>query len=127
MKQETLTRLEKLSALIEQIDQARFAAVDAIRLVRGGQVAEGTKRLRDALENAEVHAMASHMLLDEIEVAEGMLDDSPNERIVKNARRCGLCGAAADRYATHYQCQENSCHVGDLIVGIFSDLTPPTD
>lgn len=45
--------------------------------------------------------------------------------IVKNARSCGVCGSAADRYIHTFECQTNPGHVGDLIVGIFSDLTPP--
>ena len=48
-----------------------------------------------------------------------------NEPIVKNAVRCGICNASADRYSTYFQCSENPNHVGDLYVGIFSDLTFP--
>jgi hypothetical protein len=47
--------------------------------------------------------------------------------IVKNAVRCGVCGAAADRYCNRFQCQDNYNHVGDLNVGIFADLTAPGD
>lgn len=47
------------------------------------------------------------------------------EPIVRNALRCRICCASADRYAWGYQCQANHYHVGDLNVGIFSDLTPP--
>lgn len=50
---------------------------------------------------------------------------SGEEPIVRNAVRCGICGIPADRYANLYLCQANPCHQGDLIVGIFSDLTPP--
>lgn len=45
--------------------------------------------------------------------------------IVRNAVRCGVCGAAADRFANRFQCQSNPNHMGDLNVGIFDDLTPP--
>jgi hypothetical protein len=45
--------------------------------------------------------------------------------IVRNAVQCRICGAGADRHSTHYQCRANSAHVGDLWVGIFTDLTPP--
>lgn len=45
--------------------------------------------------------------------------------IVKNARRCGICGSSADRYIHTFECQTNPDHVGDLMVGIFSDLTHP--
>lgn len=45
--------------------------------------------------------------------------------LVKNAVRCGICGAPADRYYQYYECQKNPCHLGDCFVGIFSDLTPP--
>ena len=44
------------------------------------------------------------------------------EPIVKNAVRCGICQSPADRYDNHFECQANPCHVGDLFVGIFSDL-----
>ena len=47
--------------------------------------------------------------------------------IVKNAVRCGICNSAADRYVNRFQCQSNPNHVGDLNVGIFSDLTFPND
>ena len=45
--------------------------------------------------------------------------------IVKNAVRCRVCGAAADRHENRFECQANPNHVGDLNVGIFSDLTHP--
>lgn len=45
--------------------------------------------------------------------------------ITVNAVRCGVCGKGADRYANRFQCQDNPNHVGDLNVGIFSDLTHP--
>ena len=47
--------------------------------------------------------------------------------IVKNAIACGICQAGADRYDILYQCQANPNHVGDLYVGIFTDLTHPDD
>lgn len=49
------------------------------------------------------------------EKAEGM--------ITKNARQCTICGCNADLYINRFECQNNSAHVGDLIVGIFSDLS----
>jgi hypothetical protein len=45
--------------------------------------------------------------------------------IVKNVCKCTLCGSLADRYSNRIECQTNSCHVADLLTGIFSDLTPP--
>lgn len=49
------------------------------------------------------------------------------ETIVKNAVQCGLCGAPADLHnRMYYQCQKNPNHVGDTWVGIFSDLSYPT-
>jgi hypothetical protein len=45
--------------------------------------------------------------------------------IVKNAVSCGICGSPADRYIHTFECQTNPSHVGDLMVGIFSDLTYP--
>ena len=50
-----------------------------------------------------------------------------DEPIVKNARSCGICGGPADRYENRYECQKNPCHLGDLFVGIFSDLSRPDD
>jgi hypothetical protein len=52
--------------------------------------------------------------------------DMPNdESIVKNAIHCGICQAPADRYDWGFLCRANPNHMGDLIVGIFSDLTYP--
>ena len=48
------------------------------------------------------------------------------EPIVKNAATCGICGAPADRYAMHFECQANPCHVSCLNVLIFTDLTDST-
>jgi hypothetical protein len=45
------------------------------------------------------------------------------DAIVKNAVACGICQAPADRYNNRFQCQDNSNHVGDLNVGIFTDRT----
>lgn len=57
-------------------------------------------------------------------------DPSPEEAalgiLCKNACSCRICGAAADRYANWFQCQSNPSHVGDLFVGIFSDLSHPS-
>lgn len=49
-----------------------------------------------------------------------------SEPIARNAVPCGICQAPADRYDWGFQCQAQAGHVGDLIVGIFSDLTPPS-
>lgn len=48
-----------------------------------------------------------------------------SEPIVKNAVRCGICNAPADRHEHCFVCQANPNHLGDMNVGIFSDLTPP--
>jgi hypothetical protein len=44
---------------------------------------------------------------------------------VRNAVTCRICRSPADRHHTFYQCQANPAHLGDLYVGIFSDLTYP--
>lgn len=54
-----------------------------------------------------------------------MTEATTHEPIVKNAMRCGICQSPADRYDFGFQCQANPNHMGDLNVGIFSDLTPP--
>lgn len=46
--------------------------------------------------------------------------------IVRNAVTCGICQSPADRYNNRFQCQAHPGHVGDLNVGIFSDLTYPS-
>ena len=56
---------------------------------------------------------------------EDNMNSYTDEPIVKNARRCGICGNQADRYVNRFQCQNNQSHIGDLFVGIFSDLTYP--
>lgn len=45
--------------------------------------------------------------------------------IVKNAVRCTICGAAADliNWGSLYVCQSNPSHMGDIWVGIFTDLS----
>lgn len=53
------------------------------------------------------------------EAADGML--------VKNACRCRICGANADRYQNMFRCQANPGHVADTFVGIFSDLSYPKE
>lgn len=45
--------------------------------------------------------------------------------LVKNAVTCTICQSPADRYSNMFVCQANKNHLGDLNVGIFSDLTPP--
>lgn len=44
-------------------------------------------------------------------------------KYVKNACRCGICGAAADRDYDTLICQSNPGHRGDTWTGIFSDLS----
>lgn len=46
-----------------------------------------------------------------------------NGMITKNACQCLVCGANADRFQNRFQCQVNPNHIGDLVVGRFSDLT----
>lgn len=59
---------------------------------------------------------------------EPVVNNGMPEPIAKNAVRCGICGAPADRYANHFGCQANPAHMGDLNVGIFSDCSyPPSD
>jgi len=48
-----------------------------------------------------------------------------NGPIVLNAVTCTICQSPADRYRNYFQCKSNPNHLGDLNVGIFSDLTPP--
>ena len=43
--------------------------------------------------------------------------------ICKSAVTCGICQSPADRYAHMFQCSKHPGHVGDLVVGIFIDLT----
>lgn len=51
---------------------------------------------------------------------------SDGERFpIVNARRCGVCGAGADRYEWGLQCQANPSHLGDSFLGIFSDHSWP--
>lgn len=52
------------------------------------------------------------------------VEDDP-DLVVRNAVTCGICHGPADRYVNRFQCQHDPNHVGDLNVGIFSDLTPP--
>jgi hypothetical protein len=45
---------------------------------------------------------------------------------VKNATRCGICGASADKLENGcYQCTAAPGHMADGYVGIWSDLTRP--
>ena len=48
---------------------------------------------------------------------------SEEEPIVRNAVRCGICGAGTDRYSYGFVCKANKNHVGDSVVGIFSDMS----
>ena len=50
---------------------------------------------------------------------------SADEPIVRNAGRCTVCGASADRMAHVYQCTANSSHFADLFTGIFDDHSYP--
>lgn len=45
--------------------------------------------------------------------------------LVKNAVTRTICQSPADRYSNVFVCQANKNPLGDLNVGIFSDLTPP--
>ena len=45
--------------------------------------------------------------------------------ITKNAVTCSVCSSPTDRFINYFQCQKNPNHLGDLFVGIFSDLTFP--
>ena len=50
------------------------------------------------------------------------LDFDLDDQVVKNAIRCSICNSLADKMHGYYQCQQNPGHLGDLFVGIFSDL-----
>lgn len=88
--------------------------------------------------------LANWMCLEDAEYLEVIKQENKRhftKPIVKNAVQCRICGAPADRYGgaeqmngfdrstwgTMFICQANPNHVGDCIVGIFSDLTPPID
>jgi hypothetical protein len=62
------------------------------------------------------------MAIVECNIVENKMNDKP---IVKNAVTCGVCQSPADRYKYLYVCQANPNHLGDLYVGIFTDLTYP--
>ena len=48
------------------------------------------------------------------------------KRIVKNAVTCTICQSPADLIDnSYYQCQQHKNHLGDIFVGIFSDLMAP--
>lgn len=49
-----------------------------------------------------------------------------DEPITLNAVTCTICQSPAHRYSNRFQCSANPNHLGDLFVGIFSDLTMPT-
>lgn len=49
-------------------------------------------------------------------------EEAARGMITKNAVPCGICQAAAHRYSNRFECSANPHHVGDLNVGIFSDL-----
>ena len=63
------------------------------------------------------------MELTEIQISQLKGETPVEERAV----HCGICQSLADRYCNRFQCRANPNHVGDLIVGIFSDLTYPED
>ena len=54
-------------------------------------------------------------------------EPTPEEKaagmITRNAVTCGICQEPAHRMQTHFQCSAVPGHVGDLNVGIFSDIT----
>ena len=48
------------------------------------------------------------------------------DKIVKNAVKCDICQSPADLInGAYYQCQKNSSHLGDVFVGIFTDMSYP--
>lgn len=51
---------------------------------------------------------------------------SGNE-VVKNAVRCRVCGAPADRHHNRFECRKDLGHMADLVTGIFTDMTPPAE
>ena len=61
----------------------------------------------------------------------GSIGSSPivtimSKKIIKNVVTCTICQNSADLIeGAYYQCQKNKCHIGDIFVGIFSDLTYP--
>jgi hypothetical protein len=51
-----------------------------------------------------------------------------HEPIVKNARRCSICGCGADRYEHYFLCTNPDCKaMGDLTMGIFTKLSFPEE
>lgn len=48
------------------------------------------------------------------------------DETVKNACRCTICGASADRLSHVYQCQRNPNHFADLNTGLFDDHAYPS-
>ena len=53
------------------------------------------------------------------------MQTNTNERRVKNACTCTICGAPADRLDHVFQCQANPNHYADLVTGLFDDHTYP--
>jgi len=50
------------------------------------------------------------------------------DEIVKNAVRRTICQSPADLHnKMYYQCQQNPNHLGDTWVGIFTDLSRPSE
>ena len=46
--------------------------------------------------------------------------------VTKNAVECSICGSPATRHGnSYYQCEGNPAHIGDMWVGIFTDLSKP--
>lgn len=50
-------------------------------------------------------------------------EQKANGMIVRNAVRCRICSAPADRYVNRFECQANPAHTGDLFAGVFIDRT----
>ena len=50
------------------------------------------------------------------------------DTIVVNAVQCSICQSPADLInGNMYVCQKNKCHIGDCVMGIFSDMSYTPD
>lgn len=67
-----------------------------------------------------------HLGDDVCAIYEPSKQEKADGMVTKNARTCSLCNSMADRYSNRFQCQLNPNHMGDLFVGIFTDLTNPS-
>ena len=54
-------------------------------------------------------------------------EEAKDGMITKNAVRCKICGANADRYRFCFRCQKNVGHIADPVVCIWSDLNYYSD